>query len=232
MKIVRKSSERGSAEFGWLHAKYTFSFGEFYDSKNMGFRKLRVLNEDKVEPGKGFPTHGHKNMEIVTYILSGKLEHKDSMENSAVISAGEVQVMSAGSGVRHSEFNHSDTEIVHLLQIWIECAVINQEPSYQQKSFLPSKEKLTLIVSPNGERESLTIKQDVKIYQGMLLENQDFQYKIKTERHAWIQIAKGSLFIDDSLEVFQGDGIAITEGDIIKFSTKNSICQFLIFDLP
>ncbi|RDB36376.1 MAG: pirin family protein [Spirobacillus cienkowskii] len=220
MKIVRKSSERGSAEFGWLHAKYTFSFGEFYDSKNMGFRKLRVLNEDKVEPSKGFPTHGHKNMEIVTYILSGVLEHKDSMENSAIISAGEVQVMSAGSGVRHSEFNHSDTEIVHLLQIWIESAVINQEPSYQQKSFLHSKEKLTLIVSPNGERESLTIKQDVKIYQGILLENQDFQYKIKTERHAWIQIAKGSLFIDDSLEVFQGDGIAITEGDIIKFSTR------------
>lgn len=160
---IRKNIERGSAEYGWLHAKYSFSFGEYYDQKYMGFRKLRVINEDKIEPGQGFPTHGHKNMEIVTYILSGSLEHKDSLGTGSVIYPGEIQLMSAGKGIQHSEFNHSKTEIVHLLQIWIEPNIKNEDPFYQQHNFSQLNENFILLVSPNGERNSLKIKQDVKI---------------------------------------------------------------------
>ncbi len=229
---LRKSSDRGMAEHGWLHARHTFSFGEYYDPKYMGFRKLRVINEDKVEPSQGFPKHSHNNMEIITYILSGSLEHKDSLGTGSVISEGEIQLMSAGNGIHHSEFNHSQDELVHLLQIWIEPSVKNEIPSYQQKAFLSTHDKLTLVISPDGEKSSLKIKQDVKIYQGLLFENEGFQYKVKKERHAWIQIAKGSLILGDDIVLDQGDGAAISDGEVIAFSTKNSNAQFLIFDLP
>jgi quercetin 2,3-dioxygenase len=229
---VLKSSQRGMAEHGWLHARHTFSFGEYYDQKFMGFRKLRVINEDKVEPAQGFPMHNHKNMEILTYILSGSLDHKDSLGTGSVISAGEIQLMSAGTGIQHSEFNHSKDELVHLLQIWIEPSVKNEAPSYQQKDFSNAQYKLTLIVSPDSEKGSLKIKQDVKIYQGLLLENESFQFKIKKERHAWIQIAKGNLIFGDNITLEQGDGVSVSDGDILHFSTNNSHCQFLIFDLP
>ncbi|APJ03633.1 pirin family protein [Silvanigrella aquatica] len=229
---IRKSSDRGKGEFGWLHAKYTFSFGEYYDSLFMGFRNLRVINEDKVEPGQGFPTHGHRNMEIVTFIISGNLEHRDSLGTGSVIREGEIQVMSAGKGIQHSEFNHSNSEFLHLLQIWIEPIVKNQEPSYQQKDFSQINEKLTLIVSPEGTRDSLKIKQDVKIYKAMLAVQESFQYKLERDRHAWIQIAIGSMTFGDNIILEQGDGLAISEGDILVFSAPKSPCQFLIFDLP
>jgi quercetin 2,3-dioxygenase len=229
---VRKASERGVAEYGWLHANHSFSFGEYYDPKFMGFRKLRVINEDKVEPSQGFPTHSHSNMEIITYILSGSLEHKDSLGTGAVIRAGEIQVMSAGKGIQHSEFNHSPSELVHLLQIWIEPSVKNEAPGYQQKDFANVRDKLTLVVSPNGERDSLKIKQDVKIYQGLLSESEGFQYRVKEERHAWIQIAKGCVMLGDDIMLEQGDGVAVSDGDVLIFLTKDTKCQFLIFDLP
>ena len=229
---IRKNSERGTADYGWLHAKYSFSFGEYYDPKFMGFRKLRVINEDKVEPGQGFPTHGHKNMEIITYILSGSLEHKDSLGTGSVIYPGEVQLMSAGNGIRHSEYNHSKTELVHLLQIWIEPNVNNEDPFYQQHDFKNINEKFILLVSPNGERNSLKIKQDIKLYQGRLGINENLKYKVENERHAWIQIAHGEMILDEQIHLEQGDGVAISDGDILNFSSNNSQCQFLLFDLP
>ncbi|WP_397600919.1 pirin family protein [Silvanigrella sp.] len=229
---IRKNSDRGTADYGWLHAKYSFSFGEYYDPKFMGFRKLRVINEDKVEPGQGFPTHAHKNMEIITYILSGSLEHKDSLGTGSVIYPGEVQLMSAGNGIRHSEYNHSKSELVHLLQIWIEPNINNEEPLYQQQDFKNKNEKFILLVSPNGERNSLKIKQDIKLYQGNLEINESLKYKVEKERHAWIQIAHGEMILDEQIYLEQGDGVAISDGDILNFSTNNSQCQFLLFDLP
>lgn len=232
MRQIRKSNQRGVGEHGWLHAKHTFSFSEYYDSNFMGFRQLRVINEDKVESGQGFPMHSHKNMEIVTYIISGKLEHKDSLGNGSVIIPGEVQLMSAGKGIQHSEFNHSKTELVHLLQIWIEPNVKDLEPSYEQKNFPTLNEKFTLVVSPNGERNSLKIKQNAKIYRGILKQNERVSYKVTKERHAWIQVAKGKLNVDDNIFLEQGDGLAFSDGEIIDFSTKDFEGEFLLFDLP
>lgn len=231
MIIIRKNLDRGIAEHGWLHAKHTFSFSGYYDEKFMGFRKLRVINEDCVEPGQGFPTHGHKNMEIVTYVLSGALEHKDSLGNGSVIVPGEVQLMSAGKGIQHSEFNHSQSEQLQLLQIWIESAEKDGVPTYQQQDFKLHQDKFTLVVSPNGERNSLKIKQDVKIYRGLLNQNEKIQYKLEKERHAWIQIAKGNLKLGDSLMLMQGDAAGFTEGDMISMMTENNSCEFLLFDL-
>ena len=231
MFVIRKNSERGHAEHGWLHAKHSFSFGQYYDAKYLGFRHLCVINEDKVEPSKGFPTHSHQNMEIVTYVISGALEHKDSLGNGSIIVPGEVQLMSAGKGIQHSEFNHSHSELVHLLQIWIEPSVKNESPSYDQKNFSHLNEKFTLVVSPTGERNSLKIKQDVKLYRGILSKNENTKFKLNTERHAWVQIAKGNLIVNDNLHLEQGDGLAISEGGLISFSSNEQPCEFLVFDL-
>lgn len=232
MMQIRRSSERGTGEHGWLHAKHTFSFAEYYDPIYMGFRKLRVINEDKIEPGQGFPTHSHKNMEIITYIISGSLEHKDSIGNGSVISAGEVQIMSAGAGIQHSEFNHLQTETTHLLQIWIEPLVKGGEATYQQRNFAKNKEKFTLIVSPTGVRDSLIIKQDVKIYKASLLPTEKLTYKVEENRHVWIQIVKGNLSMGENISLNQGDGLAASDGGLLTFSTIVNECEFLVFDLP
>ncbi len=232
MNQIRKSANRGTGEHGWLHAKHTFSFAEYYDSHYMGFRKLRVMNEDKVEPSQGFPTHPHKNMEIVTYVISGQLQHKDSLGNGSIIKPGEVQLMSAGIGIQHSESNPLNSEILHLLQIWIEPSVKDEKPTYQQKDFSISSEKMTLVVSQNGEKNSLQIKQDVNIYRGILNHNEIFDYKINKQRHYWIQIVHGNLKINETIFLEQGDGFACSKSEIILFSTKDFKCEFLVFDLP
>lgn len=228
---VRKNAERGSAHFSWLDALYTFSFSEYYDPKYLGFRSLKVINEDRVKPASGFPMHGHRNMEIMTYIISGVLSHKDTLGNGSIIQAGEVQLMSAGKEIRHSEYNHSQDQLLHLLQIWIEPHTINTEPAYQQKNISEIEDKFLLLVSPTGERNSLVIKQDIKIYRAVLQKNESFSYKLPKLRHAWIQIIFGSILLSEEIQLKQGDGAAITEGDLLTFLGTEDINHFLLFDL-
>ena len=228
---IRKSKDRGSANYDWLNTNFTFSFNGYYDPKFLGFRSLRVINEDFIKGGGGFPFHEHKNMEIITYLVKGILEHKDTLENSATISSGEVQLMSAGTGIKHSEFNHSKSDDVHLLQIWIEPNEFDKTPSYQQKNFNHAKDKFLLLVSPNGERDSLIVKQDVKLYRSILSKEENVTYKLKKDRHAWIQLISGELLVNDSVTLNTGDGLAITEGDMLNFKGNELDNHFLIFDL-
>ncbi|MGY3804400.1 pirin family protein [Pigmentibacter ruber] len=228
---IRKSKDRGSANYDWLNTNFTFSFNGYYDPKFLGFRSLKVINEDFLKGGGGFPFHEHKNMEIITYLVSGVLEHKDTLGNSAIISSGEVQLMSAGTGIKHSEFNHSKIDDVHLLQIWIEPNEYDKPPAYQQKNYNNSSDKLLLLASANGERSSLILKQDVKLYRAILSKDENFSYKLKKERHAWIQLISGKLLINDSVILSSGDGLAITEGEILNFKGDELNNHFLIFDL-
>ena len=228
---IRKANERGHADHGWLNTSHTFSFGDYYDQKFMGFRSLRVINEDRVEGGAGFPTHPHRNMEIITYILEGELEHKDSMGTGSVIRRGDVQLMSAGTGVTHSEFNPSKKDLVHLLQIWILPDQNNLKPSYQQKMF-PEKErsdKLRLLVSPDGQDGSLTIHQDVRLFASLLNKGKKLEYELKVGRHAWLQITKGALSLNGK-NLKAGDGAAISEETHLTIEAVSS-SEFLLFDL-
>src|SRR5581483_6147136 len=189
---IRPSKERGGGDYGWLNTRHTFSFDRYYDPRWMGFRSLRVINEDWVAPGGGFPTHPHRDMEIITYVLEGELEHKDSMGNGSIIRPGDGQRMSAGTGVRHSEANPSKTNPVHLLQIWIVPDRQGHEPGYEQKSF-PEDEKrgrLRLIASPNGAGGSVTIHQDAKLYVALLSPGQQVERKLAAGRYSWLQVAK------------------------------------------
>jgi len=228
---VRKANERGHFDFGWLNTYHSFSFGEYFDPANMGFRTLRVINEDLVQPGQGFGTHGHRDMEIVTYILRGGLEHKDSMGNGGVIYPGEVQRMSAGTGIMHSEFNHAEDETVHFLQIWILPEKKGIEPSYEQTYFPEAerKNKLRLIASRNGSDGSVTINQDAKIYAALLDEGTEVMHKIETNRHAWIQIARGSVEIN-GVRLNKGDGAAVSDETELKIVGKEP-SEVLLFDL-
>lgn len=228
---VRKANERGHFDFGWLNTYHTFSFGDYYDTRNMGFRSLRVINEDFVQPGQGFGTHGHRDMEIITYILRGGLEHKDSMGNGSVIYPGEVQRMSAGTGVLHSEFNHAKDEVVHLLQIWILPEKKGIEPSYEQTFFSDDvkKAKLKLIASPNGSDGSVTIHQDAKIYSTLLDEGKSVTHELETNRHAWIQVAKGAVEVNGVL-LNQGDGAGVSNEAEMKIVGIES-AEILLFDL-
>lgn len=228
---VRKANERGHFDFGWLNTYHTFSFGDYYDPANMGFRSLRVINEDFVQPGVGFPTHGHRDMEIVTYILHGGLEHKDSMGNGSVIRPGEVQRMTAGTGVMHSEMNPSKEDSVHLLQIWILPEKRNIEPGYEQ-TFFPEEEKkgrLRLIASRDGNDGSVTIHQDAKIYSTLLEEGESITHQLQNGRHAWIQIARGSVQVN-GVELNQGDGAAVSDEAEVKIVGSES-SEVLLFDL-
>src|SRR5215472_7910817 len=193
MITIRKAAARGHFAHGWLDTWHTFSFDRYYDPNFMGFRSLRVINEDRVAPHKGFPTHSHRDMEIVTYILSGALEHRDSMGNGSVIKPGDVQRMSAGTGVAHSEFNPSQTEQVHLLQIWILPNQRNLAPSYEQKFFseVDRSGKFQLIASRDGRDGSVTIHQDASVYAGLLNPGQQLTYAVPSNRHAWLQVARG-----------------------------------------
>jgi len=231
MITIRRSDERGAANYGWLDTKYTFSFNDYYDQEFMGFRTLRVINEDRIEPDQGFPTHGHRDMEIITYVISGELSHRDSMGNGETIHPHEVQRMTAGTGVLHSEYS-SPTEKTHLLQIWILPEKRDLAPGYEQKIFSADEKngKLRLVASKGGDDGSVQINQDVKLYASILSEGETVSYDFAEGRHAWIQLISGSLDVNGEI-LNPGDGAAASQETelIIKALTGNS--EFLLFDL-
>ena len=228
---IRKSRDRGHFDHGWLETYHTFSFADYYDPNHMAFRTLRVINEDYVKPGEGFGTHSHRDMEIVTFILEGALEHKDSMGNTSVIRPGEIQRMTAGAGVTHSEFNSSKKERVHLLQIWILPNQKGLEPSYEQQVIEPKKKtnRLALIASPDSGESSVKIHQDALVYAASLGEGNSVNYKPGRARGVWIQVAKGSLFLGDQ-KLDAGDGAAIEGEPSIRIQSSQK-SEFLLFDL-
>ena len=228
---IRKSQERGHFNHGWLDTYHTFSFAEYRDPNHMGFRKLRVINEDRVKPGEGFPTHSHQNMEIITYILQGALEHKDSMGNSSVIKAGEVQRMSSGTGVTHSEYNHSKSEMVHLLQIWILTERVGIQPGYEQKMFSADEKlnQLRLVASGDGRNGSVTVHQDVNLYISMLEPSKELIYKIPHKRHVWIQVTDGKIKVEDEM-LGAGDAVSVSDEKRVRLAAAGK-ASFLLFDL-
>ncbi len=231
MITIRKSDERGHANYGWLDTKYTFSFNTYHDPKHMGFRALRVINEDIVAPAQGFGTHGHANMEIITYVVKGALAHKDSTGGEEVLSPNEVQRMTAGTGIRHSEFNPSETEEVHLLQIWILPEKDGLEPGYEQ-TFFPAEQKtgkLKLVASKGGTDGSVHINQDVFVYSSILDKDVSVLHKIGSTRHAWIQLIKGRLDFNGTI-LEAGDGASASDEESLAITAlENS--EFLLFDL-
>jgi hypothetical protein len=232
MPHIRKATERGHADHGWLNTYHTFSFAGYLDPQHMGFRALRVINEDRVQPGQGFGTHPHRDMEIISYVLEGALEHKDSMGNGSIIRPGEVQRMSAGTGVTHSEYNHSKNEPVHFLQIWILPEKEGVLPGYEQKRF-PDEEKrknLRLIVSRDGRDGSLTINQDVNLFASLLGPGEEIGYRLPSGRHAWVQVIRGNVAINDIL-LQQGDGIAVSDEAQLEICGQDA-SELLLFDLP
>jgi quercetin 2,3-dioxygenase len=231
MFTLRKANERGHANHGWLDTWHTFSFAHYHDPEHMGFGDLRVINDDRVQPGQGFGTHGHRDMEIITYVLDGALEHKDSMGNGSVIRPGNVQRMSAGSGVRHSEFNASATDPVHLLQIWIEPNVTGIEPSYEEKHFTPDEKRgqLRLIASADGAAGSVTIHQDARLYAALLDGADSVTHALAAGRRAYVHVARGTVTVNGHA-LAGGDGARISDESRIDFS-KGSNAEILLFDL-
>lgn len=228
---IRKAADRGYADHGWLKSYHTFSFSDYYDPDHMGFRSLRVINEDRVSPGQGFPTHPHQNMEIVSYVLEGALEHQDSMGNGSVIRPGDVQRMSAGSGVAHSEYNHSDKDSVHFLQIWILPGEQGIQTSYEQKHFSEAdkQDQLRLVASPDGRENSVTIHQDAQIFASVLDAGAQLSHQVPPNRHAWIQVVRGNLNLNGE-ELAEGDGVEISEPINLEFNASKK-SEFLLFDL-
>jgi len=230
MQAIRHADDRGLANLGWLNSRHTFSFGHYYDPKFMGFGPLRVINEDRVKPGQGFGTHGHKNMEILTYVIEGALAHKDSMGTGSVIRPGDVQRMSAGTGIRHSEFNASKTEPVHFLQIWITPEKDGIQPSYEEKTFSPAEKQgeLRLIGSrmPDG---SLKIHQDVDLYATRLSTAQSVTHSLGDGRKVWVQVVRGSVTLNET-ELRAGDGVALEGAQSIEL-TGRSDAEVLLFDM-
>ncbi len=231
MIAVRKTEDRGHFDYGWLETYHTFSFGAYRDPDHMGFRSLRVINEDRVQPGQGFSTHPHKEMEIVSYVLDGALEHRDSLGNGSVIHAGEVQKMSAGTGVTHSEYNHSQTEIVHFLQIWILPERKGLEPSYEQRSFAEHERRdtLRLIASRDGGDGSVTIHQDVSIYLTVLDPGQQVVHRLSADRHAWVHVARGRVGLNGH-GLAAGDGAAVSDEESLTIAGEEA-AEVLLFDL-
>jgi redox-sensitive bicupin YhaK (pirin superfamily) len=231
MITVRKSHQRGHANHGWLDSYHTFSFANYQDPNFMGFRSLRVINEDWVIPGAGFGTHGHKDMEIVTYVLEGVLEHKDNIGNGSMIQPGEVQKMSAGTGILHSEYNPSETESVHLLQIWIIPSETGIQPSYEQQKFNleDSGGKLKLIAAPKGKNGAVTLHQDVNLYAGILQDGDRISYDLPENRYAWLQVARGRVNLN-GISLDAGDGVAISEEPEINLTGEYN-AEILLFDL-
>lgn len=229
---IRKSSERGYANHGWLESRHTFSFANYYDPDHMGFSVLRVINEDHVAPGAGFPTHGHRDMEIISYVLEGALEHKDSMGNGSIIRPGEIQRMSAGTGVTHSEYNASGSESVRFLQIWIIPDKQGIIPGYEQKYFTaePVGQELPLIASPDKRNGSVLIHQNAFIYTGKLTQGTITNHKLADNRKAWVQVIRGDVTVNDN-KLNPGDGAAITEQPLLSIRA-DSESEVLLFDLP
>jgi redox-sensitive bicupin YhaK (pirin superfamily) len=228
---VRKSEERGHFDHGWLNTYHTFSFDQYYDPEHMGFHALRVINEDRVEPKRGFPTHGHRDMEIITYVLEGALEHKDSMGNGSIIRPGEVQRMSAGTGVTHSEYNHSAEHPVHFLQIWILPERRGIQPGYEQKQFPPEEGqgRLRLIASGDGRDGSVTIHQGANVYAGVLAAAGEIAYHAPAGRATWLQVARGAIQVNGQL-LRHGDGAAVTDEQTLRIVGSEQ-SEFLLFDL-
>jgi quercetin 2,3-dioxygenase len=231
MITIRPSGERGRAELGWLDSKHSFSFSDYYDPKHMGFRALRVINEDKVAPGKGFGTHPHRDMEIISYVLEGALEHKDSMGTGSVIRPGDVQRMSAGTGVSHSEFNGSKSDAVHFLQIWILPERANLPPSYEQKNFPASegKNRLRLIAARDGRDGAVTVHQDVALYAAVLDGGQAVTHPLAAGRHAWVQVARGAVELGGK-RLQAGDGAAVSDESALTITAEGP-AEVLLFDL-
>jgi redox-sensitive bicupin YhaK (pirin superfamily) len=233
MISIRPADERGVANFGWLDSRHTFSFGHYYDPKHMGFGPLRVINEDRVRPGAGFDTHGHRDMEIISYVLDGALEHKDSIGTGSVIRPGDVQRMSAGSGIRHSEFNHSKSEPVHFLQIWLLPGQDGLRPSYEQKNF-PDDEKrgrLRLVASHDGRDGSVVIHQDADLYASLLNAGDQVTHTLRSGRNAWLQVARGAVNVNGTA-LRASDGAAVSSEPALTVTATSNDTEILLFDLP
>jgi len=231
MITIRRSDERGGGEYGWLKTQHSFSFSDYWDEKWMGFRSLRVINEDWVAPASGFPTHPHRDMEIITYVLSGQLEHKDSLGTGSVILPGDGQRMTAGRGIRHSEYNPSRTEKVHLLQIWILPNKQGHEPGYEQKSFPEAEKrgKLRLIASDDGANGSVKINQNAKLFVTLLSPGEEVRHALAAKRYAWVQVAKGEVELNGK-KLAQGDGAAVSDEKELAIKASDD-AEVLLFDL-
>jgi redox-sensitive bicupin YhaK (pirin superfamily) len=232
MIAVRRAAERGTANLGWLDSRHTFSFGHYYDPDHMGFGPLRVINEDRVRPGAGFDTHGHQDMEIISYVLEGALEHKDSIGTGSVIRPGDVQVMSAGTGIRHSEFNHSKREPVHFLQIWVLPNRKGLPPRYDQKSFPESekRDRLRLVGSPDGRDGSIVIHQDAEIYDALLSRDHAVSHALKAGRKGWVQVVSGAVEVNGKA-AGAGDGVAVEDEAALSITSRADGSEVLLFDL-
>jgi len=233
MITLRKADERGHADHGWLDTHHTFSFAGYQDPNHMGFRALRVINEDRVQPGQGFGKHGHRDMEILSIVLSGELAHEDSLGNGSVIRPGDVQRMSAGKGILHSEFNHSQTEGVHFLQIWIQPEANGIEPGYEQ-THVPRDERLNrlrLVASRDGRDGSLTVHQDASVYASVLEPGKELSYELPAGRHAWVQVARGEVTLNGET-LRAGDGASTSDPGALKLAADAEGAELLLFDLP
>nr|MEE4267554.1 pirin family protein [Candidatus Krumholzibacteria bacterium] len=231
MMRKRLAQERGHADHGWLEARHSFSFAGYHDPAHMGFRTLRVLNDDRVQPGQGFGTHGHKDMEIITYVLDGALEHKDSLGTGSVLRPGDVQRMSAGRGVTHSEFNHSQDDVLRLLQIWILPEKEGLEPGYEEKNFSAEDKqgRLRLIAAPGGPDGALDVHQDVRVYAGILAAGDSVRHEMAPGRHVWLQVARGRVQVQ-GMELNEGDGLAVSEEPVLDIEGVDG-GEVLLFDL-
>ncbi|BFM40200.1 pirin family protein [Synechocystis sp. LKSZ1] len=232
MLLKRSSQDRGYADHGWLQSYHTFSFANYYNPNHMSFSSLRVINEDRIQGGGGFATHSHRDMEIITYVLEGQLEHKDSLGNGSVIERGKIQRMTAGTGIAHSEYNASQTEPVHLLQIWILPNQVGLTPSYEEKAIdlTPSQGQFQLIATPTGEQETITLHQDATLAVARLQAGQSLTQAFNPQRHGWLQVSQGQLALN-GLDLEQGDGVAISEeSSLVLTATRD--CEVLLFDLP
>ena len=232
MLTLRKSAERGHADHGWLNSRHSFSFADFYDPKHMGFGNLRVINEDRIAPGTGFGTHGHRDMEIISYVLSGELAHKDTLGNVKGIPPGDVQRMSAGRGVQHSEFNGSKTELVHFLQIWIIPNVQGIPPSYEEKHFSTQdrRGRLCLVASPDRAEGSVLMHQDARIHAGLFDVSEHARFNVRERRQCYVHVARGALHVA-GLHLEAGDGLKITDSGEVEIREGRG-AEVLVFDLP
>ena len=232
MLQTRKGIERGAVDFGWLQSNHSFSFGHYHDPEHTGFGPLIVINDDRVEAGAGFDTHGHRNMEIVSYVLSGSLEHKDSMGNGSVLRYGDVQRMSAGTGVLHSEYNPSRTEPVHFLQIWIQPNVQNIAPSYEERHFDTASKtgRLRLIVSPDGREGSVMVHQDTAVYAAILNGGEEVKHELAAGRRAYVHVIRGSI-VANGVTLVGGDALKVSDESLVTLSQADG-AEILLFDLP
>jgi redox-sensitive bicupin YhaK (pirin superfamily) len=232
MISLRRASERGYVDFGWLRSFHTFSFGDYYDPRHMGFSRLRVINEDRIAPGSGFPTHGHRDMEILSYVLEGELAHQDSMGNGSVIRPGDVQRMSAGTGVRHSEYNHARDATTHFLQIWIEPNVTGIAPGYEERNF-PSDEKrgrMRLVASPDGADGSVRIHQDARMYVALVDGDEAVEHKLNPARQTYVHVARGEVEVNGQ-KLGAGDAAMLSRENQLDLKAGNK-SEVLTFDLP